>query len=115
MWLLMVFAVVVLVLAIRKSLSLFGRGGGDPPKSRDGLDGILFWGCISLLTGFLAHFTGIYQAMLAISRAGDISPAVVARGYAESLITVLSGLLICVVSALVWFLLRCQVRKQAGA
>ena len=111
MWPLLVFAIVVVVLTVRKAPEAFGRKEADAVKGEGGVNAILFWGCMSLLTGFLAHYTGIYNAMLAISRASDISPAVMARGYAQSLVPILTGLLICVASAVAWFVLRWRCRK----
>ena len=111
MWPLLAFAIAIMVLIVKKAPAAFGGREADQVDRESGVNAILFWGCMSLLTGFLAHYTGIYNAMLAISRAGDISPAVMARGYAQSLVPILTGLLICVASAVAWFVLRWRCRK----
>ncbi len=66
---------------------------------------------MSAVIGFFGHFWGVYMAMQAISEATDISPAVVAEGYAMSLITILTGLFIFLF-AFVWFMLRWKLRKR---
>ncbi len=50
-------------------------------------------------------------SMQAIEAANDISPAIVAGGYAISLITILTGLLLFMFSAIVWFLYRTILTK----
>jgi biopolymer transport protein ExbB/TolQ len=77
----------------------------------NGINSILFWGAMSVLIGFLGHYHGMYLAMQQISRASEISPAVIAEGYGVSLITVLFGLLILLFSALVWFVLRWRLKQ----
>jgi biopolymer transport protein ExbB/TolQ len=111
MWILLIIAVVILVLSIRKLTQLFGSAEVEPLQFESGLNAILFWSGISLLIGLFAHFHGIYMAMQAISRASDISPAIVAMGYSMSLITVLSGMFIFIVSLIIWFFLRWRFNK----
>ena len=111
MWPLLAFAIAIVVLTVKKLPAAFGGREADQVDREGGINAILFWGSMSLVTGFLAHYTGIYSAMQAISRASDISPAVMARGYAQSLVPILTGLLICVASAVAWFVLRWRCRK----
>jgi hypothetical protein len=49
--------------------------------------------------------------MLAIFQANDISPAIVALGYSMSLVTILTGLTIFMVSAVIWFILRWRFKQ----
>ncbi len=49
---------------------------------------------------------GVYEAMRAIARASDISPAIVSYGYSMALISILSGLAIFAVSSVLWFFFR---------
>ncbi len=76
-----------------------------------GINAILFWGIICIVIGFMAHFLGLYQATRAISQATDISPAVVAMGYAQSLVTILFGMLIFMIAAILWFIMRWQHKR----
>jgi biopolymer transport protein ExbB/TolQ len=111
MWPLLLFAIIILVLSIKKIIDLFFKPDLSQVKLESGINSILFWGGMSVLIGFLGHFHGLYLAMQAISRASDISPAIVAMGYGVSLITVLFGLLILLISALIWFVLRWRLKK----
>ena len=106
MWLLLFLAIVIVALAIKKTIDLFSKKTKQPIKLESGINAILFFGVMSFIVGVFAHFLGIYYAMQAIMRANDISPAIVAGGYSFSLITVLSGLFLLMLSSLLWFLLR---------
>ena len=111
MWLLSLILLVILYLSVRKGQRVFFKKEAVSVKFETGLNAILFWGVLSIVIGFLAHFMGLYNALLAISRATDVSPAIIAQGYAQSLLTILFGLIIFIVSAVFWFLLRWQYKK----
>jgi len=110
MWLLLLIALVVLVLFIKKAVQLFS-GSTSPEDADAGINAVIFWGSISAVLGFFAHFYGVYQAMQAIKMANDISPAIVAEGYAMSLVTILFGMFILLVSAIFWFILRWKYKQ----
>ena len=111
MWPLLLFAIIIIVLSIKKIIDLFFKSDLSHAELESGINSILFWGGMSVLIGFLGHFHGLYLAMVAISRANDISPAIVAMGYGISLITVLFGLLNLLFSAIIWFVLRWRFNK----
>ena len=111
MWILLILAVVNVVLIIKKALQLFSGSDLSKMQIESGLNAIIFWGGFSAVLGFYAHFLGMVQAMQAISRANDISPAIVSHGYALSLVTILFGLLILMVSGIAWFVLRWKARQ----
>jgi len=108
----MLFAIIIFVLAIKKVIDLFFKKNLTTLQLEKGINAILFWGAISALLGFLGHYHGLYEAMKAISQAHDISPAIVSMGYAISLITILSGLWIFFVSAVLWFFFRWRVKSK---
>ena len=112
-WPLLIMAVAIAILSVKKTVALFGEKGAARAEAERGLNAILFWGGISLLTGFLGHYAGVYGAMQAVARAGDVSPAVMAAGYGESLLTILWGMLIFLFSAIAWFVLRWRYGKLA--
>ena len=114
MWFILIFAVVNLVLTIKKVIQLFGGTDSSPKQAESGINAILFWGSMSVVVGFYAHFLGLFFAMQAISQAGDVSPAIVAKGFGVSLIPVLFGLVVFFFSALVWFLFRWRLKKLTG-
>jgi biopolymer transport protein ExbB/TolQ len=117
MWILLFMMIIILILTIQKLFQLFGKQKYSPADLERGIHGILFWGGLSAVIGFFAHFWGMYEAMMSISQANDISPAIVAEGYGVSLIAVLTGLFIFILSAVLWFFFRWrfkQLVKKAG-
>ena len=106
MWVLVALAVIILALTIKKIIDLFFKPNQTRWQLENGINAILFWGGISAIIGYLAHYTGMYLAMEEIAHAHDISPGIVAMGYGVALISVLTGLVILLASAIIWFLLR---------
>ena len=115
MWLLLLLAVVIIILTVKKSIDLFALKDLSPAKQEIGINAVLFWGVMSLIIGIFAHFVGIMYAMYAIRMANDISPAIVAGGYAVSLITILFGLLILMLSSIFWFILRWKYKSISSS
>ena len=111
MWLLLFTAIAIIGLAIKKLIEFYGKKELNQANLEKGINAIIFWGGISVVLGFFAHFYGIYQAMLIISKAPDISPAVIAEGYAVSLTTILFGLFIFLFATIFWFLLRWKYKQ----
>ena len=111
MHLLLILAIIIIVLSVRRVIELYSKKDISKVKLESGINTIIFWGIISLILGYFAHYLGFYNAMEAIKRANDISPAIVAGGYAESLSTILVGLFIFMFSAIVWFTLRWRYKK----
>ena len=110
-WLLLAMTVTNTVLFILTVMKLLGDRERPVPGLQHRLNAILFWGVIAAVTGLLGQYHGIYNALNAIMRATEISPSVIAMGFAESFTTTLWGLVLCVVSAVVWMLLSGPVRK----
>jgi biopolymer transport protein ExbB/TolQ len=109
--LLIVLTLVILALSIKKSIDLFLRSDQERERLERGLSAILFWGCVCAVVGFLGQFSGLYLSLQVIRHAGVISPQRLAEGLAVSLITPLTGLVILVVSAVIWFGLRARYLK----
>ena len=111
MWPLVAIAITIVILTVKKAVDLFVIRENNPKRLESGLPAILFWGIISLVIGFLAHYMGMYAAMKAVMQARDISPAIVAGGFAVSLITILFGMLIFLFAAIVWLILKWQYKR----
>ena len=111
MWLLLLIAVIIVILSIKKGIDLFS--GKELPKAKleTGINAIAFWGGLSFVLGLIFHFWGIAAAMVAISQANDISPAIVAMGYRDALVSVISGLFIFIISLLIWFVYRWRYKS----
>ena len=99
-------AVVVVVLAVKKAIDLFGRSATAREGSARGVDAILFWGSLTAIFGFLGQWIGIYKAANALADYGLADPKLVLMGFGESLGTSVFGLFALVVAAFLWFGLR---------
>jgi len=111
MWPSTILAIVIVALSIKKAIELYGKNTLSTARLESGLNAIPFWGGICVLIGFLAHYWGVNMAMNVISKANDISPAIVAAGYSMSLIPIIFGLMIFMFSATVWFILWSRFKK----
>jgi biopolymer transport protein ExbB/TolQ len=112
--LLIVLSVVIVALAIKKSIDLYMRKDLNLHQLEGGLHGILFWGAISAVLGVLGQISGIYNALHAIVRATEIDPRIIFMGFAESFTTTLYGLTTLVLSAVIWFTLYTRYKKLEG-
>ena len=113
MWPLLILALIVIGLSIKKGLDLFVNKNLDLQQKEMGLNAILFWGVIAGSLGITAQMLGIYMALEEIIKADDISPAIVMMGYQVSFLTTLFGLYIFIGAAILWFLLRWKYKTLA--
>ena len=113
MWPLLILALIVIGLSIKKGLDLFVNKNLDLQQKEMGLNAILFWGVIAGSLGITAQMLGIYMALEEIIKAEDISPAIVMMGYQVSFLTTLFGLYIFIGAAILWFLLRWKYKTLA--
>jgi biopolymer transport protein ExbB/TolQ len=112
MWLLLIIFLINLVLIVKKSIELFGKENLSRQALKAGLNAIPFWGSVSLILGFLWHFWGLMLAMSAIAEANDVSPSIVANGLAISMISIIFGILIFLLSGIAWLILKWQSNKR---
>ena len=113
MWPLLIFTIVIIALAVKKMIHFLGGQDLSPDRLESGINAILFWGFMSMILGFLAHFQGVYLAMQNIMEANDVSPAIVSEGYMQSLTTILFGLFIFMISTAIWFTLRWRLKRTS--
>lgn len=69
-------------------------------------------GLFALIMGILGQLIGLYQAFMGIEAMGSVSSAMLAGGLKVSMITTLYGLLIYVLSYLIWFGLSFTLRNS---
>ena len=98
-------ALVMLSVAVVNGISIFSGKIEDVEKSRHRLSYIKSVGLFALVTGLLGQLIGLYTAFQYIEAAGSVSPAMLAGGLKVSSITSLYGMLIFIISYLVWVLL----------
>lgn len=70
------------------------------------LDLIKSTGILALVTGVFAQLLGLFSAFNAIESAGSVSPTILAIGLKVSMITTLYGVLILLISHLVWLFFK---------
>ena len=80
--------------------------------SRTRLIYIKSMGLFTMIFGILGQLIGLTMAFGAIERAGDISPGLIFGGLKVSMYTTLYGIIIYLVSILIWFLLDIWYQKK---
>jgi len=103
-WVLFIIAALVIADIIFLCVLKFGRGG-DGPRYRNGLSGLLVLGSMNAVFGMLLQTMGIWQALSAILKATDVSPALVTEGLKASFSTTIFGMFTFVIAAMAWLLL----------
>jgi len=110
-WLLLIFLITIIAVALKKAYDLYLSKKEDGAKMERGINSILFFGILSLAFGVLAQITGIYMALGEIIRATDISPEITMMGLRQSFTTTLFGLWILIIAAVLWFTLRSRYKS----
>jgi biopolymer transport protein ExbB/TolQ len=110
-----IIALAIAVLTVIKAVDLWGKKDLSPHKLERGLHAILFWGAVSAVFGFLGQISGIYRALTIIISAKEISPNVVAQGFAESFTTTIFGMEILLISAIIWFIFLGRYKKLTSS
>jgi biopolymer transport protein ExbB/TolQ len=113
MWPMLAIAAGILALAGRTAYPLLASDTPDP-RTETRLQAILFWGVMAVLLGLLGTAVGIIQMAQALSIAGQAEAPLVYGGIAVVLITLVFGMVIFLVAAICWFLLR-QAYLRAAA
>jgi len=106
MYPLLLIVIGILVLAARAAWPVFGQARPLPPAAERWLHAILFWGAISVVVGFLGTTAGIIQMAQAVGLAGGVEAPLLWGGFGVALVTTIFGLLIFLLAAVLWFLLR---------
>ncbi|MDX9695299.1 MAG: MotA/TolQ/ExbB proton channel family protein [Bacteroidales bacterium] len=72
---------------------------------------ILFSGSFAFLFGIFGQIIGFFQILDVIHREGDIAFSLIAGGLRVTLITVIYGFALLLVSAIIWFVNRNLLKK----
>lgn len=97
-----VWTITMLVFTVHKIIRIFVQHN----YTKAGLDMILLFGSLALVTGILGQAIGLFMAFNAIEAAGDISPALIAGGFKVSMIAPLYGFFAFIFSLFFWGILR---------
>jgi len=111
MILILIVSLGLFILMIKSIYDLYFKKEGITVVYESTINAILFWGCISVLLGFLGQITGIYIALNIISQAPDISPQIVLMGLKVSFNPTLLGLWVLLFSSIIWFVLKGKYKK----
>lgn len=94
----------VLYLTIRYSIKLWGANS----EADVDIHGILFLGIFGLALGGFSYFLGLYEGT---KIAAQLRPDQLAQGLGTAMVSLLTGFIIFLLSAVFWFILRWKSRK----
>jgi len=95
-------ALLMVVVAIWKSIQIFGKNEINPKL----LDLILMAGSIAVALGLMSQIIGFTEALAAIREAGDISPSLVMSGAIISFYAPIWGFIVFIFSMVFYFVLK---------
>ena len=108
----LLLALIVVVLIIVKAVDLLFMRSLSESRKKRWLNSILFWGAIGLVFGMFAQTASLWVALQEIMHAKDLSPPIIIMGFLGSFAPTLFGLLILLVAAIAWWLLRGVYRRS---
>lgn len=112
---LLIIAAANLVLIVRAVVQLSGSPRKPAVAIQPGIDAILFWGILAWPLGYFGQLSSLYRMLNVVARAGVSNQGPVALGLVGSITSTMFGLLILLVSAVAWFVLRGRCRKLSEA
>ena len=102
----------MLSIAVVNGVAINAGNVGDVAQRRHQLGNIKSVGLFAMITGFLGQLIGLYSAFQAIEQMGEISQAMLAGGLKVSSITSMYGMLIFLISYLIWFFLNGALNRS---
>lgn len=103
---------VVLAMAVYRAVKISRNEIEHETTFRHNLTYIKSVGLFALVFGILAQLIGMYQAFSVIEVVGDISPSILAGGLKVSMITTIYGMVIFLMSYLIWWGLDYMTQKS---
>lgn len=101
---------VIVGLTLYSARRLLDSDAAGDPMTKTWLDGILFWGGFSLVTGILGTLVGIVVTAQAIEATGSVSASLVWGGVKVALYSSVFGVLVLAMASLLWFGLQLRWR-----
>ncbi len=102
---------IILIIAVSVAIYIFVQGGKEDVRTLSPTF-VKEIGIFGLVFGIFGQFIGLYQAFTAIEQMGSVSPALLAGGLKVSVITTLYGMIIFVISWLLYFGLKAVVSNR---
>ena len=104
---------IILAIAVFYFIIIIRKDFKDIDETRKRLKYIKSFGLFGLVMGILGQMIGLYSAFSAIDRAKDISPAIMMGGLKVSLITPMYGMIIFLISYLLWVVIDFLASKNS--
>jgi len=102
----------VISLAVINALKIKSDGIQDVQAMQHRLTYIKSVGLFSLVFGILGQLLGLFTAFGSISQIGSVSPEILMSGIRVSMITTIYGVIIFLISYLIWFGLDYKLSLQ---
>jgi hypothetical protein len=112
MSILTILLVVILAVAIYFAITIANGKASANENFRHQIKYVKSLGLFTMITGILAQMIGLLSAFTAIEAMGDVSPSMLAGGLKISMITTLTGIVIYLISIIIWFLLDLCYQKR---
>lgn len=102
---------IALVIAVIFGKLVFKENKESAGIIRHKLTYIKSMGLLALVTGILGQIIGLFSAFGHIEKVGSVSPGVLMAGLKVSMVTTLYGLVIWIITFLIWFVLDARLDK----
>ncbi len=112
MSLLTILLVIMLAVAIYFAITIASGKASEKKNFKEQLRYVKSLGLFTMITGILGQMIGLFSAFSAIEAAGDVSPSMLMGGLKISMITSLTGVVIYLISIIIWFLLDLFYQKK---
>ena len=112
MSILTILLVIIVAVSVYFAAAIASGKASEKENFKQQLRYIKSLGLFTMITGILGQLIGLFSAFTAIEAAGDVSPAMLAGGLKISLITTLTGIVIYLISIIIWFLLDMYYQKK---
>jgi hypothetical protein len=108
-----VILIMMVAWAVYHFLPVFLNKEVNFAKTRSKLKHIKTIGTFALVTGILGQLIGLYFAFSAVEEVGSVDPGILMGGLKVSMIPTLYGILIFLLSLLIWFIADLIVSKKS--
>lgn len=105
MGILTLLLLIIIATAIYRAIPILNNAIEYATTFRHQLKQIKSLGVLALVLGILFQLMGLYQMFSAIEQMGDVSPVILAGGLKVSMISTVYGVIIFVLSYLIWMAL----------
>lgn len=112
MGILTILLVIIVAVSVYLAISISSGKAKEKANFKHQLKYVKSLGLFTMITGILGQLIGLFSAFTAIEAAADISPAMLAGGLKVSLITTLTGMVIYLISIIIWFVLDLWYQKK---